>query len=352
MSGNSKNILPPMVVDYKGHGVSLGVIKFWRNDSAISFIYFFNRMLASENLRAAKTSYAPLLHPKILLTSTTTRSCVKLRANRRHQSPHLPVHSTMANIMDFEGFGSYSLAETTDLTEACQTPCKYVKDGVSALIPWHFYLLFAVMGGIFIGINVIFVLSLTRRFIQRVDAVLEGFATMIEMIAKGLENRPDEGDISAEELLGGTAYYPLAIVMAFIYLVDQILERLMVMWNAMIEGGSSTMMEIPTKESRLEVAVRELLMEWEKEDKDRADMNKRKGKGMVQEERKVAEICKVRNGKKSAAGGISGRVGGMGEGIPKDFVIISQRLLVILNAQLILNIEEPENCRQIQFNTQ
>lgn len=260
----------------------------------------------------------------------------------------------MINSMNFgKAFGSYSLAETTDLIQACQTPCKYVKDGVLALIPWHFYLLFAVMGGIFIGFNVIFVLSLTRRFIQRVDVVLENFATMIETVAKGLENRSgEEGDVSAEELLDGTAYHPLAIAKAFIYLVDQILERLMVMWNAMIEGGNSTVMESQTKESRLEVVVRELLMEWEKEDKDRAD-KKREGEGMVQEDRKVAEICKARNGRKSVAAGISdGRVSGMSGRDPKDLVRISQRLLVILNARLILNIEGPENGRQIQFNTQ
>lgn len=236
----------------------------------------------------------------------------------------------MGSSMNFGKAFAYSLAETTDLIEACQPPCKYVKNGMLALIPSYFYLLFAVMGGIFIGVNAIFVLSLTRRFIQRVDAVLESFATMIETVAKELENRLDEkGDISAEELLDGTACYPLAIVKAFIYLVDQILERLMVIWNAMIEGGNSTVMETQTKESKLEVAVRELLMEWEKEDKDRAD-KKRRGKGMAQDDRKVAEVYKARNGRKSVAAGISdSRVGGMGRGGPKDLVRISQRLLVI-----------------------
>lgn len=226
--------------------------------------------------------------------------------------------------MDFGGvFGQYSLAETTDLTEACQIPCKYVRDDVSALIPFQLYLFCAVVGGVFVGINAIFVLSLVRRFIRGVDAVLESFATMIETVSKGLENSPDEeGNISAEEQLDGMAHHPLAIAKAFVYLVDQILERLMMMGNMMIENGNSTVMEISAVESRLEVAIRELLMEWEEEDKNRADNDKRKEE--AQEDRKTGEGRKVRNEKKLVAAGMGGsRAGGVGRGCPKDLVTIS-----------------------------
>lgn len=223
----------------------------------------------------------------------------------------------------------YTLTESTDLiARACQASWKSIND--AELIPWYFYFLCAAMGGVFIGINVVFALSLARGFIRRVDEVLESFATMIERVTKGLENTPDEeGPISAEEQQNETAYYPLEIAKAFVYLVDQVLERLVVMGNALMEGGNSTVAEIPVKKSRLEMTIRELLIEWEEEDKNRAE--KKRKVQMVQRDEKAEE-------------GSSGRK-------PNHPVTIPQQLLIIIGRPADLNIGGLENCHWVQFST-
>lgn len=229
-------------------------------------------------------------------------------------------------------FGWYTLTESTGfIARACQASWKSIDE--AGLIPWYFYFLCAAMGGVLIGINVVFALSLARGFIRRVDEVLESFATMIERVTKGLENTPDEeGPVSAKEQQNGTAYYPLEIAKAFVYLVDQILERLVVMGNALMEGGNSTVAEIPVKKSRLEMTIRELLIEWEEEDKNRAD-EKRKEE-MVQRDEEAKE----------GSGASSGRK-------PNHPVTILQQLLVIIGCPADLIIEGLENCHWVQFNT-
>lgn len=235
--------------------------------------------------------------------------------------------------MDFgKIFSWYSITEST--TEACQASCKSINN---ALTPWYLYLLCAIVGGVFIGINVIFFLSLARRFVWRVDGVLESFATIIERVAKGLENKPDEGGtVSVEELLDGKIYHPLEIVKAFVYLVDKTLERLVAMWNALTQSENSTLVEIPSKGPRLEATIRELLMEWEKEDMNWADRKGKRGE-RVQKDEKVKERSKLRNGRRpmTAAGMGGSRVSGAGEGSPKDAVITLSDYWLFLGTRLI-----------------
>lgn len=249
-------------------------------------------------------------------------------------------------------FGWYTLTECTDLiARACQVSWKSIND--AKLIPWYFYFLCAAMGGVFIGINVVFVLSLARGFIRRVDEVLESFATMIERVTKGLENtaEDEEGPVTAEERQNGTAYYPLEIAKAFIYLVDQILERLVMMGNALMEGGNSTVAEIPVRESRLEMTIRELLIEWEEEDKNRVERKKKKEE-MVQRDEKAGEGSKASSGRKLVTAGMGGsQVGGVSEGSLNHAVTIPQQLLVIIGCPADLNIERLEDCHWVQFST-
>lgn len=164
----------------------------------------------------------------------------------------------------------------------------------------------------------IFFLSLARRFVWRVGGVLESFAMIIKRAAKGLENKPDEEKtLSVEELLDGKIYHPLEIVKAFVYLVDQTLERLMAMWSTLTQSENSNLVEIPSQGPRPEATIRELLMEWEKEDMNWAD---RKGREKVQ---KAKERSNSRNRRRSmTAAGIGGsQVSGASEGSPKDAVI-------------------------------
>lgn len=233
--------------------------------------------------------------------------------------------------MDFgEFFGWYSIAEGT--TKACQAPCKSINN---ALIPWHFYLLCAILGGGFIGINAVFFHFFARRFVWRVDGALESFAKIIERVARGLENKPDgEGTVSVEELVDGKIYHPFEIVKAFVYLVDQILERLVAVWDALTQSENSALVEIPSKGPRPEVTIRELLMEREREDMNWAD-RKRKGGERVQKYEKAREN-KSRNGRPITAAGMGGsRVSGAGEGSPKDAVITLSDYWLLLDTRLI-----------------